>query len=143
MESVSRRRWAAALLATVTLVVAGCGGGDGGSTTKPPAGDESLSATPTAQATAAAPADAKVISVTVKGDSVTPSGTRVSVKRNQPVVFEIQADTGGELHVHSTPAKAIEYPAGASRVQIAIDQPGIIEVEIEQIGKQVVQLEVK
>jgi hypothetical protein len=142
MESRSRRRCAAAaLLTAMTVALTGCGGSGG--TTKPPAADESLSATPAAQATSTPPADAKVIAVTVKGDTVSPSGTRVSVKRDQPVVFQIDADTDGELHVHSTPAKAIEYPAGKSVVQISIDQPGVIEVEIEQLGKQVVQLEVK
>ena len=141
MESRSRRAQAAAALLTVLVVLlAGCGGG---SSAKPPSADESLSATPAAQATATPPADAKVIAVTVKGDTISPSGTRVSVKRDQPVVFQIDADTDGELHVHSTPAKAIEYPAGTSVVQISIDQPGVIEVEIEQLGKQVVQLEVK
>jgi hypothetical protein len=141
MEPGSRRLFTAAvagvLLAAMTTL-AGCGGG-GGSASK----DESLTATPAAQATAAPPADAKVIGVTVTGDSVSPDGTRMSVKRNQPVVFEIDATSKGELHVHSTPAKAIEYPAGKSRVQIQIDKPGVIEVEIEQLGKQVVQLEVK
>jgi hypothetical protein len=130
----------AVLAGAVAFTLAGCGGG--GDTAKPPAADESLSATPAAQATAAPPTDAKVIRVTVKGDTVSPGGTRVAVKRNQPVVFEIDADSEGELHVHSTPAKAIEYPAGASKVQISIDQPGVIEVEVEQLGKQVVQLEV-
>jgi hypothetical protein len=141
MEPGSRRLFTAAvagvLLAAMTTL-AGCGGG-GGSASK----DESLTATPAAQATAAPPADAKVIGVTVTGDSVSPDGTRMSVKRNQPVVFEIDATSEGELHVHSTPAKAIEYPAGKSRVQIQIDKPGVVEVEIEQLGKQVVQLEVK
>ena len=144
MESGSRRLSAPALAAGVLAVVtalAGCGsdGGSAGSSGK----DESLTATPAAEATAAPPADAKVIGVTVTGDSVSPSGTRVTVKRNQPVVFEIDASAKGELHVHSTPAKAIEYPAGKSLVQITIDKPGVIEVEIEQLGKQVVQLEVE
>jgi hypothetical protein len=141
MESGSRRYAAAALLTGLTVALAGCGGGGG--TTKAPASDESLTATPAAQATATPPADAKVVAVTVKGSSVSPSGSRVPVKRDQPVVFQIDADQAGELHVHSTPAKAIEYPAGQSVVQISIDQPGVIEVEIEQLGKQVVQLEVK
>ena len=144
MESGSRRRLAPAAAAGVLAVVttlAGCGSGSGSGSTS--SQDESLTATPAAQATAAPPADAKVIGVTVTGDSVSPSGTRVTVKPNQPVVFEIDASAKGELHVHSTPAKAIEYPAGKSLVQISIDKPGVIEVEIEQLGKQVVQLEVK
>lgn len=144
MESGPRRpltlALAACLLAAVTTL-AGCGSSDGGGTATPGA-DESLTATPAARASAP-PTDAKVIGVTVTADSVSPDGTRVSVQRNQPVVFEIDATTEGELHVHSTPAKAIEYPAGKSRVEIRIDKPGVIEVEIEQLGKQVVQLEVK
>lgn len=144
MESGSRRLFTAALAAGLLVAVttlAGCGSSDGG--TAPAGKDETLTATPAAQATAAPPAGAEVIKVTVTGDTVSPDGTRVDVKRNQPVVFEIDASAEGELHVHSTPAKAIEYPAGKSRVQIQIDKPGVVEVEIEQLGKQVVQLEVK
>jgi hypothetical protein len=144
MESGSRRPFSAALAAGLLVamtVLAGCGGGNGGGTT-PTGQDQTVTATPAAQA-GAPPADAKVIGVSVSGDSVSPSGTRVTVGRNQPVVFEIDATTEGELHVHSTPATAIEYPAGKSRAQIKIDKPGVVEVEIEQLGKQVVQLEVK
>ncbi len=65
------------------------------------------------------------------------------MQRNQPIVFVIDATDAGELHVHSAPAKAIEYPAGKSQVQISIDKPGVIEAEIEDLGKLVVQLEVK
>lgn len=147
MESRPRRLFTAAVAAGVLAAVttlAGCGGDGGkGSGAATSGSDESLTATPAAQATAAPPADAKVIGVTVNGDSVSPDGERISIKRNQPVVFEIDASSEGELHVHSTPAKAIEYPAGKSRAQIRIDKPGVVEVEIEQLGKQVVQLEVK
>jgi hypothetical protein len=96
-----------------------------------------------AQVTATPPADAKVIAVTVGKDSVSPSGTQVQVKRNQPIVFQIDAAEAGELHVHSSPAKAIDFPAGKSQVQISIDKPGLIEAEIENLGKLVVQLEVR
>ena len=140
MESGSRRSFSAALAAGLLVAIttlAGCGGG-----TTPTGQDQKVTATPAAQASAP-PAGAKVIGVNVTGDSVSPSGTRVTVERNQPVVFEIDATVEGELHVHSTPATAIEYPAGKSRAQIKIDKPGVVEVEIEQLGKQVVQLEVK
>jgi len=142
MKPASRRRSTTAMpfaAAVLVLALSGCGGGSG---EKPGSGDEELSATPIAQVTASPPTDAKVIGVTVTADSVSPSGTRVEVKRNQPIVFEIDAAEAGELHVHSSPAKAIEYPAGKSQVQIAIDQPGVVEAEIEDLGKLVVQLEV-
>jgi hypothetical protein len=140
MDHAARRLLAAALVATLWVALSGCGGsGD----TAAKGRDVELSATPMAQVTATPPAGAKVISVTVGKDSVSPSGTKVAVKRNQPVVFEIDAAEAGELHVHSSPAKAVEYPAGKSQVQISIDKPGIIEAEIENLGKLVVQLEVR
>jgi hypothetical protein len=141
MKSGSRRLSAVALVAVVALSLTACGGSSG---KKADTGsDESVSATPMAQVTSTPPADAKVIGVTVTADSVSPSGAKVGVRRNQPIVFEIDAVEAGELHVHSSPAKAIEYPAGKSQVQISIDKPGVIEAEIEETGKLVVQLEVK
>jgi len=141
MRSRPRRVLAAALVAAVALTLTGCGGSS--EEAKDAAADEALSATPIADVTSAPPSDAKVIGVNVTADSVSPSGERVEVERNQPIVFEIDAVEAGELHVHSTPAKAIEYPAGKSQVQISIDQPGVIEAEIEDLGKLVVQLEVR
>jgi hypothetical protein len=131
------------LVAAVGMVafgLTGCGGGSSDSPAK--GGDVELTATPMAQVTGSPSPDAKVIEVTVGKDSVSPSGTQVAVKRDQPVVFEIDAAEAGELHVHSSPAKAIDYPAGKSRVQITIDKPGLIEAEIENLGKLVVQLKV-
>jgi hypothetical protein len=140
MKSGSRRLVSlAALVAAVALTLAGCGGSSEGSKS---AADQQITATPAAEASAP-PADAKVINVTVDGDTVSPSGDQVTVQRDQPIVFVIDATEAGELHVHSSPAKAIEYPAGKSQVQITIDKPGVIEAEIEDLGKLVVQLEVK
>jgi hypothetical protein len=141
MAHAPRRLLAAALTAVLAVALTGCGGGSEDAAGKK--ADVELSATPMAQVTATPPADAKVIAVTVGKDSVSPSGTQVQVKRNQPIVFQIDAAEAGELHVHSSPAKAIDFPAGTSQVQISIDKPGLIEAEIENLGKLVVQLEVR
>ncbi|MBW8751169.1 MAG: hypothetical protein JF565_07045 [Propionibacteriales bacterium] len=141
MAHAPRRLLAAALTAALAVALTGCGGGSTDAAGKK--GDVELTATPMAQVTATPPADAKVIAVTVGKDSVSPSGTQVQVKRNQPIVFQIDAVEAGELHVHSSPAKAIDFPAGKSQVQISIDKPGLIEAEIENLGKLVVQLEVR
>jgi hypothetical protein len=126
--------------AALALALTACGGGsDSGPRTEP---DTELSATPQAQAPSPG-ADAKVIDVKVEGKTVTPSGVKVEVKPGQPVVFRIQASEPGELHVHSSPAQAVQYPAGASQAQITISKPGVVEAEIEQLGTLVVQLEVK
>ena len=139
MKTGPRRLLVVVAIGAVTLALAGCGSSEG---TPAQGADDALSATPMARVTGAPPADAKVIGVTVGKDSVSPSGMKVTVKRNQPIVFEIDAVEAGELHVHSSPAKAIDYPAGKSQVQITIDKPGLIEAEIEDLGKLVVQLEV-
>ncbi|MBO9523866.1 MAG: hypothetical protein J7518_20215 [Nocardioidaceae bacterium] len=130
----------AAVSAVLALSVSACGSDDdGGPRTAP---ETELSATPQAQAPAPG-ADAKVIKVTVKGDTVSPAAEKVEVKKDQPIVFQIDADVAGELHVHSSPAQSVQYPAGTSQVQVTIDQPGVVEAEIEQLGKLVVQLEVR
>jgi predicted small lipoprotein YifL len=138
----SRPRAFAALLAAVslTLSLTACG-----SDSKKPGtlADHEITATPSAQVTGTPASDAKVIAVTVTTDSVTPDGGTIQIKKGQPIVFKIQAAAEGELHVHSSPATAINYPAGASQASITIDQPGLIEVEIENLGKPVAQLEVR
>jgi hypothetical protein len=141
MKPGSRRLSAAALLAAAAVALTACGGSSGDGTDK--GSDVEMSATPMAQVTETPSPDAEIIAVTVGKDSVTPAGTKVGVKRGQPIVFQIDAVEAGELHVHSTPAKAIEYPAGKSQVQITIDQPGVVEAEIEDLGKLVVELEVR
>jgi hypothetical protein len=49
----------------------------------------------------------------------------------------------GEIHVHSTPEKHIEFPAGHSEVTLKIDQPGVVDVEDHLLDKLIVQLEVR
>ncbi len=128
--------------AALALALSACGSSsDGSSTSRPSAGDE-LTATPLAQATASPAADAKVIAITLEGETVTPSGTGVDVKLNQPVVLNIKADKAGELHVHSTPEKHIEFPAGDSTVTLTLDQPGVVDVEDHALDKLIVQLKV-
>jgi hypothetical protein len=136
----TRRLFVAALVGAVAIAVAGCGSGSSNAQTKAEAGAE-LTATP--GATASPAAGAKVIAVTITADSVTPSGTKVEVKRNQPIVLEINAVAAGEIHVHSTPEKHIEFPAGTSTVTLTIDQPGVVDVEDHLLDKLIVQLEVK
>jgi hypothetical protein len=140
MRTRPRRLVAAALVGAAAVALAGCGGSASNGTTKDEASDQ-LTATPSATTSPAG--DAKVIAVTITADSVTPSGTKVEVKRNQPVVLRIDAVAAGEIHVHSTPEKQIEFPAGKSEVTLTIDQPGVVDVEDHSLDKLIVQLEVK
>ena len=84
------------------------------------------------------------IAVTIEGDDVTPSGERIDVKRGQPIEFDVTADGSGQLHVHSDPAQSFDYEPGTSTFRLApIELPGVVEVEEEDLGKIIVQLEIR
>jgi hypothetical protein len=117
----------AVLLGALVLATA-CGGdggasGSGGTTTGPP--------------------EPKVITVTIEGDSVTPNGDRVEVATGQDVELQVTADAPGEIHVHSTPEQELEFGKGTSTVTIeGMDRPGTVDVELHELEKVIVQLEV-
>jgi hypothetical protein len=82
------------------------------------------------------------IDITVKDGKVTPHGDRVKAKVGQPVTLNIDADTSGEIHVHSSPEQEIEFAKGTSTKELTIDRPGIVDVEDHALEEVIVQLEV-
>ena len=82
------------------------------------------------------------IDITIKGDTVKPSGSKVEVKAGKPINLHIVADKAGELHVHSSPEQHIEFKAGTTDATLKIDQPGVIDVEDHALDKLIVQLQV-
>jgi hypothetical protein len=94
-------------------VLAGCGDDDTGS---PPASGD----------------DTAAVEITFSDGSVTPNGERVEVKVGEP----------GEMHVHSSPEQELEYDAGTTRLELTIDQPGVVDVESHDPKVVVIQLEV-
>jgi len=120
----------AALLCALTFTT-GCGGDSGNAGTSAP------------DSTSAGPAEPKVIEVTIEGDSVTPNGERIEVATGQDVELDITADAPGEIHVHSNPEQELDYEEGTSTVTIkGIEQPGTVDVEVHDLEKVIVQLEV-
>lgn len=136
-----RLRRAAALLLVAGLALTGCSSGSGSKDSDGSAGAESaLTAVPT-------PSTAKpsgtVVRISVTGDSVDPTGSRVDVDKGKPVTLLITATKAGELHVHSTPEQHVEFPAGTSAATLTLDQPGVVDVEDHALDKLIVQLEVR
>ena len=131
---------AAATGVVLALSLSGCGSDKKNPRTEPEA---ELSATPSSQVSTAPSADAKVIAIKLTGDSVDPAGEKVEVKANQPIVLQINADAAGELHVHSSPEKHIEFPKGGSEITLKLAQPGVVDVEDHKLDKLIVQLEVR
>jgi len=89
------------------------------------------------------PEPGNVIDITIKGDSVDPNGTKVDAKIGEPVILAIDSDAPGELHIHSTPEQEIAFAAGKSRHTVTFDRPGVVEVESHDLGKVIVQLQVR
>jgi hypothetical protein len=120
------------VLCALTLTTA-CGGdeGTGGGTGSAPSSSTTQDAGP------------MVIAVTIEGDDVTPNGERVEVEAGEDVELDVTADAPGEIHVHSTPEQELEYDEGESTLTITdLEQPGTVDVEVHDLEKVVVQLEV-
>lgn len=150
----------AAALAAVT-VLAGCGNDtseNAGATTAPTTStstspSSSPTSSPTTSATTsptdspsptAAPAGkVKNIRVIIQDGNVYPDNKRISIDRGTTVVFHINAEVPGELHVHSSPEAHIEYGAGDTVKELTFDRPGLIAVEDHALDKLLIQLEVK
>jgi len=64
------------------------------------------------------------IDITVKDGKVTPSGDRVKTKVGTTVMLKIDADTSGEIHVHSTPEQEIEFDKGTAPRSSPSTSPG-------------------
>jgi hypothetical protein len=86
--------------------------------------------------------DATTVSITIKDGTVKPNGDRVEAEVGKPITLEIDADTAGELHVHSTPEQEISFDKGTSTKELTIDKPGIVDVEDHELEQVIVQLEV-
>ena len=144
------RRTVAALAAvSCLLLTAGCGGddteststsGSGASSGDPSSGSPSSGGPGSGSPGASA---ATTIRVTFEGDSVTPNGERVDAAVGKPVELLVSADRPGEIHVHSSPEQELTYDAGTTRLQLTIDQPGVVDVESHTLDKTIVQLEVR
>jgi hypothetical protein len=124
----------AVLLGTVALL-AGCGSSDS---------NGSNGSTGTTDGSGGSSSKPLVVDITFSGQTVTPNGERVKVGVGQKVEFLVKADAAGEIHVHSTPEKELQYNAGTTEIQVgSFSQPGLIEVESHALDKTIVQLQVQ
>ena len=146
--SPRRAAWAVAPVLALVLAVSACGNeGDETATDRPTVAPTSSS--PPAEDASESPSEstpaptATSIQVKIEGHEVTPSGDRVRVRAGEPIVFDVSADAPGSLHVHSTPESVLEYEEGSTRLELVIDQPGVVEVESHEAHAVVVQLEVR
>ena len=124
---VRSARWR--LVAPVLAVaLAACGGG----------GEENQSAA----ITAAGAAGAQTVQVTVAGTDVQTAERRVKVPLDGKVRLEVTADRTDEVHLHGYDRKVDIEPGKPAVLEFTADVPGVFEVELEEAGLKLVELQV-
>jgi plastocyanin len=159
-----------ALAAVVVLMLAGCGGGGsddtgaaGNEQTSSPSASEPASESPS-ESPSDSPSDdasddstddgtggpgdveteddAVEIEIEIENGRVTPSGQRVDVQVGEPIRFVVDSDAADEVHVHSTPEHSFRVKPGDDdrQFEFTLNQPGVVEVELHELGDVVVSL---
>jgi hypothetical protein len=140
-----------AALAVVALLVAGCssdsnGSSDAGATTTSATaagGATSDGSLGTGQTTVTSASNGPTITVVVQGDDVVEGSGRHDVDLGSDVTIEVTSDSDNEVHVHGYDLHADVGPDQPAVIQFTADIPGIFEVELEDNGKLLFELQVQ
>jgi len=128
----SARWWLVASVLAVAL--AACGGGDD---------QDQATATTAAPGTTAAAGDAQTVQITVTGTKVETAERRVKVPLDGKVRLEVTADRADEVHLHGYDRKVDLAPGTPAVLEFTADVPGVFEVELEEAGLKLVELQVQ
>jgi hypothetical protein len=92
--------------------------------------------------TTAAPEPVRIDYVVVGGE---PQGgiQRDSVARGRDVVITVTSDVADEVHVHGYDLMADVAPGAPATIRFTADAPGRFEIELENTGVQIAELEVR
>ena len=116
---------AAAAAAVFTLVATACGGGD-----DPPS-------TPVTTD----PAAGTVIELVVVGNELQGGARRESATLGEEVTIRVSGDSDDEVHLHGYDL-SVDLVDGAGELTFPALIPGVFEIELEESGTLLVQLEV-
>jgi len=122
------RSLVAAVAAAAVIVVAGCGDDASGSPSTSSASIDTTGAT--------------IIDVSYVGGNITGGGRR-SATLGRPAVINVTSDVTDEVHLHGYDKKADTGPGMIGTITFIADKPGIFEVELENKGLKLFELEVK
>ena len=107
-------------------------------TEAPPATTEAPPATTTEAATAPVQVDVLVVGGEPQGGIV-----RESVDLDSAVVLTVTSDVADEVHVHGYDLMADVAPGAPATIRFTADAPGRFEIELENTGVQIAELEVR
>ena len=141
---MTRSRWLVVVLA-VCCLVGGCGGDDGGgaaATTSATSTSGGATST-TGAASTTAGFSGVLAEAKVTGDNVETASRRVRVELGQKVRVRVEADHAEEVHVHGYDLKADVAPGKPAVIDFTADVPGVFEVELEESGRSLFELQVQ
>lgn len=139
-------------IALMALVVAGCGGGDADPASTP-TGSPAETASPTTdpddgpapptptESTGEEHADVEA-DVTVEDGQVVDGVERISIEVGETVALRVTSDVADTVHVHGYDLHASVAADEPAVVRFTADIPGVFDVELEQRGLLLAELEI-
>lgn len=82
-----------------------------------------------------------LIEVTVQGDQVQ-GPDRATVTEGDEVLIVVRADVSDHVHVHGYDLMDDVAPGAPARIRFRANVPGVFEVELEDAGRPLLQLEI-
>jgi hypothetical protein len=141
-----RRHVALILVAVFALAAAGCGGEGGETTTATPPPPPSAEPPPP-QPPPLPPPEPKpqvvTVRIVVRGGEVVGGLKRATVDQGEKVAIVVGADVADEVHLHGYDKSADVAPGKPARLVFVASIPGRFEVELEDRGLQIADLEVR
>ena len=141
------RRHLVPLLAVVAIGLAGCGGEDGTTTSREPAATAARddAAPPQPPPPPPAPPKPKVqtVRIVVRGGKVVGGLERATIEQGKKVAIVVGADVSDHVHLHGYDKFADVAPRKPARLVFVASIPGRFEVELEDRGLPIADLEVR
>lgn len=142
-----RARALSSIAAVLVLGLSACGGGgeDTTSVTTQPTPPPTSAPTPPPP-TAAKPKPKPTVTtvrIVVRGGKVDGGPKRTTVKKGQKVALVVKSDVADEVHVHGYDKSVDVKPGKPARIVFVASLPGRFEVELEDRGLQIGDLEVR
>ena len=144
---LSRSRWLVVVgLLAVGCLLGGCGGDDGGGGAAATTVATSTSGAATSSSEAASTTagfSGVLVEAKVTGSNVQTASQRVRVDLGQKVRIQVEADRAEEVHVHGYDLKGDVAPGRPAIIEFTANVPGVFEVELEEAGLKLFELQVQ
>lgn len=112
-------------------------------TTAPPAATTEPVEVPSSPTGTEDDAELLVIELTVADGEVSGAGTRTVVPLGSEVTISVLADVDDEIHVHGYDHHQDVVAGEVSALSFTADIPGVFEIELEDAGLRLVEIEVR